>query len=159
MTLSFIHMNFCWHLHHKIELLRFGIWSHLTRLHHRKETQDQSGRILKCMVTNHLKLFFYNPPFIYTPLVLCYILNLHLSTQKIIFLFRCITFHPEGNVLFSGSHDSFKIQRWEPSLGIYDHITMGWGKIRDMAIAATQMVREENTFVQFEKLIWLGYYV
>ena len=57
---------------------------------------------------------------------------------------RCITFHPEGNVLFSGSHDSFKIQRWEPSLGIYDHITMGWGKIRDMAIAATQMVRAKN---------------
>ena len=53
---------------------------------------------------------------------------------------RCLSFHPEGNVLFSGSHDSLKIHRWEPSVGTYDHISMGWGKIRDMAIAATQMV-------------------
>ena len=71
--------------------------------------------------------------------------------------FRCLSFHPEGNVLFSGSHDSLKIHRWEPSVGIYDHITMGWGKIRDMAIAATQMVRSGAKNKEFSRKSFWSY--
>ena len=56
------------------------------------------------------------------------------------FCCRTIVFHPEGNALFSGSHDMLKIHQWEPGPRVCDAIPMGWGKIRDMAVSASQMV-------------------
>lgn len=51
-----------------------------------------------------------------------------------------MTFHPDGHCLFSGSHDSLRVHSWEPTK-VHDAIGMGWGKIRDIAIASTQLVR------------------
>ena len=57
-----------------------------------------------------------------------------------IFLFcRTITFHNEGHCIFSGSHDSLKVHTWEPPT-IRDNLLMGWGKIKDISIASTQLV-------------------
>ena len=53
--------------------------------------------------------------------------------------FRTITFHSEGHCIFSGSHDSLKIHNWEPPT-IRDNLLMGWGKIKDISIASTQLV-------------------
>ena len=63
---------------------------------------------------------------------------------KLYFVFyfsRTIVFHPEGNALFSGSHDMLKIHQWEPGPRVCDAVSMGWGKIRDMAVSASQLVR------------------
>lgn len=54
---------------------------------------------------------------------------------------RCITFHPESECLFSGSHESFKVHLWEPHR-VSDSISMGWGKIKDIAVASKQLVCE-----------------
>lgn len=52
---------------------------------------------------------------------------------------RCITFHPESECLFSGSHESFKVHLWEPHR-VSDSISMGWGKIKDIAVASKQLI-------------------
>ena len=53
---------------------------------------------------------------------------------------RTIVFHPEGNTLFSGSHDTLKIHQWEPGPRTCDVLGLGWGKIRDMAVSGSQLV-------------------
>ena len=53
---------------------------------------------------------------------------------------RTITFHHEEHCLLSGSHDSLKVHGWEP-YETKDTLLMGWGKIKDIAIASTQLVR------------------
>ena len=68
---------------------------------------------------------------------------------KLYFVFyfsRTIVFHPEGNALFSGSHDMLKIHQWEPGPRVCDAVSMGWGKIRDMAVSASQLVRCNSNF-------------
>ncbi len=57
---------------------------------------------------------------------------------SLLFSFRCITFHADTDCLFSASHDSFRVHLWEPHK-VSDSLLMGWGKIRDIAIASTQM--------------------
>jgi hypothetical protein len=63
------------------------------------------------------------------------------SNRGFSIFFRCITFHPEGNCLFSGSHDSLKVHGWEPPK-VHDMLVMGWGKIRDIAISSSQLVNK-----------------
>ena len=45
--------------------------------------------------------------------------------------------------LFSASQDAFKVHLWEPHR-VVDNINMGWGKIRDVAVASTQLVRKKK---------------
>jgi len=52
---------------------------------------------------------------------------------------RTITFHNEGHCIFSGSHDSLKVHTWEPNQ-VRDTLLMGWGKIKDISIASTQLI-------------------
>lgn len=52
---------------------------------------------------------------------------------------RCITYHSANECLFSASPDSFKVHLWEPHRTV-DSILMGWGKIRDIAVASTQLI-------------------
>ena len=68
-----------------------------------------------------------------------------LFQKKLIFIgsVRTITFHNEEHCLFSGSHDSLKVHCWEPYQN-KDTVLMGWGKIKDIAIASTQLV--SNSF-------------
>lgn len=49
-------------------------------------------------------------------------------------------FHPDGACIFGGSNDLVKVYGWEPSK-CFDSVNMGWGKVVDMAIAQTQLVR------------------
>ena len=73
---------------------------------------------------------------------------------KLYFVFyfsRTIVFHPEGNALFSGSHDMLKIHQWEPGPRVCDAVSMGWGKIRDMAVSASQLVRCNSNFQKWLK--------
>ena len=62
------------------------------------------------------------------------------GTNHFVFSFRCISFHPEGGGLFSGSGDSLRVHGWEPSR-VYDNLVMGWGKVKDLAISSSQLVR------------------
>ena len=52
---------------------------------------------------------------------------------------RRLLFHPSGDVIFSGSHDSLKVHEWEPSNQL-DHLPISWGKISDMQISSDQLV-------------------
>ena len=55
------------------------------------------------------------------------------------FAYRTIRFGIEGHCIFSGSHESLKVHTWEPPQ-IRDTLMMGWGKIKDISIASTQLV-------------------
>lgn len=85
--------------------------------------------------------YFYK--LLFVSLLQIFLLMLVFAVNKIPFIepiyFRCITFHPEGNCLFSGSHDSLKVHGWEPPK-VHDMLMMGWGKIRDIAISSSQLV-------------------
>jgi len=52
---------------------------------------------------------------------------------------RTIRFGIEGHCIFSGSHESLKVHTWEPPQ-IRDTLMMGWGKIKDISIASTQLI-------------------
>ena len=67
--------------------------------------------------------------------------------------FRCITYHSANECLFSASPDSFKVHLWEPHRTV-DSILMGWGKIRDIAVASTQLVSSHIQFVKFVRAIF-----
>ena len=54
--------------------------------------------------------------------------------------------------LFSASQDAFKVHLWEPHR-VCDNINMGWGKVRDIAVASTQMVRREVSAATY--VVWL----
>lgn len=53
---------------------------------------------------------------------------------------RSVVFHPDGACVFGGSTDLLKVYGWEPSRCL-DSVNMGWGKVADMAMAQTQLVR------------------
>ncbi|CAB4068467.1 KATNB1 [Lepeophtheirus salmonis] len=65
--------------------------------------------------------------------------NLISTTERDTGPVRAITFHPDGNILFSGSQDCLKVQNWEPNK-LCDNLLMGWGKLKDIAIASTQLI-------------------
>ena len=54
---------------------------------------------------------------------------------------RCIAFGSEGDCVFAGCHDLLKVYGWEPFRS-FDTVAMGWGKIADIAVAQTQLVRD-----------------
>lgn len=58
---------------------------------------------------------------------------------------RRILFHPNGDVMFSGSQDSLKVHEWEPSNQL-DSLPISWGKISDMQISGDQLVRGNKIF-------------
>ncbi|XP_053211164.1 katanin p80 WD40 repeat-containing subunit B1-like isoform X1 [Panonychus citri] len=52
---------------------------------------------------------------------------------------RKILYHPEGKTIFSAARDVLKIYGWEPTR-TYDTVTMGWGKVNDIAISDNSLV-------------------
>ena len=79
--------------------------------------------------------------------------SIPLELYLMFYFSRTIVFHPEGNALFSGSHDMLKIHQWEPGPRVCDAVSMGWGKIRDMAVSASQLVRCNSNF-QSRLIFW-----
>lgn len=70
---------------------------------------------------------------------LYYIFLFFSYTYYLFFAYRTIRFGIEGHCIFSGSHESLKVHTWEPPQ-IRDTLMMGWGKIKDISIASTQLV-------------------
>lgn len=56
-----------------------------------------------------------------------------------VFFCRCIYFSQGGECLYAASQDVLKVYGWEPAR-TYDTISMGWGKIQDIATAQNQLI-------------------
>ncbi|XP_037088723.1 katanin p80 WD40 repeat-containing subunit B1-like [Pollicipes pollicipes] len=56
---------------------------------------------------------------------------------------RCIAFGGDGDCVFAGCHDLLKVYGWEPFRS-FDTVSMGWGKIHDIAVAQTQLERRPS---------------
>ena len=169
-TWNFILMNFYWLQLRRIKLSTFGTWSPSISFPSLKRIRDLSGtksreivNEIKGFINQGLiqrqsvfglwsmqkakkaedtatKFFLLTSFFL---MDVCSIKCLgtkycNLDPDFSIF-FRTITFHSEGHCIFSGSHDSLKIHNWEPPT-IRDNLLMGWGKIKDISIASTQLV-------------------
>lgn len=56
---------------------------------------------------------------------------------------RSIYFHPEGKCLFSAAQDGLRVYGWEPCR-ILDCIPLPWGRIQDMAVTSSQLVKKRE---------------
>lgn len=67
--------------------------------------------------------------------------NFHLvsKTEKETALIRCLHFNTDGKCLFGGCAEQLKVYGWEPAR-IFDTVTIGWGKVQDMASAQDQLI-------------------
>lgn len=52
---------------------------------------------------------------------------------------RCLHFSLDGKCLFAGCAEQLKVYGWEPAR-IFDTVTIGWGKVQDMATAQDQLI-------------------
>lgn len=52
---------------------------------------------------------------------------------------RSLCFHPDGMCVYAAAQDTLKVYSWEPSQ-THDSLTVGWGKVNDIAMAANQLV-------------------
>ena len=48
-------------------------------------------------------------------------------------------FHPEEKILYSGGEDNLRVYGWEPTQ-CFDAVSMGWGRVADIAIAQNQLI-------------------
>lgn len=55
-------------------------------------------------------------------------------------VFRCLYFSPDGDCLYSGATDCLRVFGWEPDR-CFDLVTVGWGKVSDLAVCNQQLVR------------------
>ena len=53
---------------------------------------------------------------------------------------RAVSFAEDGQCLFSGGQDCMRAYGWEPST-CYESMSIGWGKIQDMAVCPGTVVR------------------
>lgn len=67
--------------------------------------------------------------------------NFHLvsKTEKETALIRCLHFNTDGKCLFGGCAEQLKVYGWEPAR-VFDTVTIGWGKVQDMASAQEQLI-------------------
>lgn len=67
--------------------------------------------------------------------------NFHLvsKTEKETALIRCLHFNTDGKCLFGGCAEQLKVYGWEPAR-IFDTVTIGWGKVQDMASTQDQLI-------------------
>lgn len=61
------------------------------------------------------------------------------STEQNTTPIRCLNFSGRGECLFAGCQDVLKVYCWEPARTL-DTVPIGWGKIRDIAIAQEQLI-------------------
>ncbi|KAK2164598.1 hypothetical protein LSH36_61g05001 [Paralvinella palmiformis] len=66
---------------------------------------------------------------------------------------RSICFHPDGLCLYAATQDTVKVYGWEPSYS-YDSLTVGWGKVADVAIAQNQLIGA--TYMQTNVSIYIA---
>ncbi len=71
--------------------------------------------------------------------------------------FRCVFFSPDGGCLYSGSTDSLRVFGWEPDR-CFDVVSVGWGKVSDLAVCNQQLVcssaYRRQTFLLTLKTSW-----
>lgn len=61
------------------------------------------------------------------------------KTEKESSLIRCLYFSLNGECLFGGCAEQLKVYGWEPTC-VYDTVSIGWGKVQDMAISQNQLI-------------------
>lgn len=59
---------------------------------------------------------------------------------------RCLTFSADGGRLFSGHADVLGACAWEPERWL-DTVTVGWGRVADLALCNQQLVRMAPGFI------------